>query len=230
MKTSKIIFITLLSTIALIILFVVVDFRLTGRKGAYSQTDFKAIKKKVPAFKVLSLKNKTSIELVQSDSSYIEVQFMKDSIAPDIKYTTSGDTLLLQDEMMSGRKNRWITIHSTDVLKQIVSKNSSVRMTNFRTADMAFGLDQSTVDIYQANEKKSTFQFLNVSAKDNSKINVYNTVVDSLKVDFHNSKATFMISLNKICGSLACRSSIILKQVDEISLKKDATSKINIYN
>jgi hypothetical protein len=237
MKTSKIIFIGMLSTIALLMMVGAIDLRITGQKGNNFQVDFKVIRKKIPSFKVLCINDNGSIELVKGDSSFIDIVMKdlkvpdkKDSMAPDLKYTLTGDTLKLSDRMMSGGRSFRIKIHTTDLLKQILAKNSTVNLTNFCYSNLSLDLDHSRLNINQIKDEKQTFQLLNIAAKNNSNITTSNTGIDTLKIDLQKSNAIIMSNLNTICGNLTDHSKIVLRQVNQISLKKDASSKIQIYN
>jgi hypothetical protein len=229
MKTSKIIFITMLSTIALLILAGAVDLRITGRKALTLQNGLKVIKKTLPSFKVLCINDSRRFELIQSDSSIISVFFMKDSVAPDLKYTLIGDTLKFSDQR-SEKSILFIKIHVIVPLKRIIAKNSTVNLTHFNQANLSLDLDHSRLEIYQIKDQKKTFQLLNIAAKNKSNIHVNNLGIDTLKIDLQKSDARIMSNLNTIYGNLTDGSRIWLRQANQISLQKDASSKIQTTN
>lgn len=229
MKTSKIIFIVMLSIIALLMMAVALDLRISGIKTNNPfQVNFSVIKKTIPSFKVLCINDNERIELIQSDSSFIEVFFMKDLVAPDLKYSLEGDTLKFSDQIP--KKNIiYIKIHTLEHLSRIIAKNSTMNLTHFNQANLSLDLDHSRLEIYQIKDKKRTFQLLNITAKNNSNIHASNIGIDTLKIDLQKSDAMIMCNLANICGNLSDFSKITLLQANQISLKKDDSSSIQIH-
>lgn len=226
MKTSKIIFISLLSVIALIILASLIDLRITGRRD--SKADFKTNKQIIPSFRVLSLNNSNNVQLVQNDSSYIEVTYLKDSVAPDVKYVIKSDTLFISDLKKLNRSNISIKINSTDSLRKVQMSKSDFGIEDFNFSQLSFDLDQSELWLNQPDKKKTAVRFMDIVVRNHSHINCNGFNADSISVILHNSEADFDMDINKIGGSLSDSSRIYIRSVGEIALKKDATSKINI--
>jgi hypothetical protein len=228
MKTSKIILIAMLSTIALLILAGAIDLRITGRMNDKFQVDYNVVKKTIPSFKVLCINDNERIELIQSDSSFIEVFFIKDLVAPEIKYSLVGDTLKFSDQIPK-KSFLLIKMHITGHLNRIIAKNSTMNLTHFNQANLTMDLDHSRMETYQIKDKKRTFQLLNITAKNNSNIHASNIGIDTLKIDLQKSDAMIMCNLANICGNLSDFSKITLLQANQISLKKDASSSIQIH-
>ena len=229
MKTSKIIFISLLGTIALIILAASIDIRITGKRNGDYIADLKRSKQILPAFKALNLSSCKNIQIVQNDSSFIEIKYSKDSIVPKIDYSIVKDTLTISG---LNKKNRdfFIKICATDSLESIKLENSDLGIYNFGFSHMSFYLNHSRVYLNQENNNKSSAHAIHIIAKNHSDIDCYKFNIDSLGITLHNSTANFYAHVNKISGSITDTSRIELHQVEEISLKKDASSKMNIYN
>jgi len=229
MKTSKIIFISLLGTIALIILAFVIDVRITGRKNGDNVADFNSSKLILPSFKVLNLSSCKYIQIIHNDSSFMEINYPKDSIVPNNIYTIAKDTLTISGR---NKKNHLliIKIHTTDSLKNIKLENSYLTISDFYFSRMSFDLNHSRLYLNLENKDKSSAQAIHIIAKNHSDINCYKFNIDSLEIILHNSEADFMTHIDKINGSITDTSKIVLRQVEGISLKKDVTSKINIYN
>ena len=228
MKTSKIIFISLLSTIALIILAALADLRITGKRNDGRSDDFKTSKQMIPSFKVLSLTNSNNVQIVQNDSSFIEVTYLKDSVAPDVKYTIKSDTLFISDLKKLNRRNVSISINSTDLLSRIQLKDSDFGIDNLNFKTMSFDLDKSSIWLNQNGKVKSSVSVVNLIARNHSNVDFNDFNIDSLGIVLYNSHANLMITANKINGSLSDSSRVFIRQVGEIALKKDATSNINI--
>ncbi|MCK9414656.1 MAG: hypothetical protein M0Q53_20310 [Prolixibacteraceae bacterium] len=228
MKTSKIILIAMLSTIALLILAGAIDLRITGRKPLTLQNGLIVIKKTLPAFKILCINNNERIELVQSDSSFIAIFLMKDSVAPDLKYSLVGDTLKFPDQIPK-KSYHYIKIHTTEHLNRIMAKNSALNLTHFKQANLTADLDHSRLEFLQMKDEKETFQHLTITARNNSNIHASNIGIDTLKIDLQKSDAMIMCNPANICGNLSDFSKITLLQANQISLKKDDSSSIQIH-
>ena len=127
MKTSKIIFIALLSAIALIILAAIIDVRLTGTRDGDFKGELKS-RIQLTQFKVISINNNSNLELVQSDSAYFEITVMKDSLVPELKYSIKNDTLKIADQMVKIGTGSWVSIHVNDQLNQIILKKSNLNL------------------------------------------------------------------------------------------------------
>jgi len=228
MKTSKIIFISLLSAMALLVLITMVDMRLNGRRNSEIQKDFKMNRKVLRTFKVLCVNESMNTTLIRSDSSYIEVTFHKDSIEPKVNYTIKDDTLMLNNFEMKSHHNGSLKIHTTDSLKSIQLKNSNISIERFGYGKLSLNLDHSSVWMNQNRDEKYSLHILDVIAKNHSNFNADNFKVDSLGIVLQNSKADIRVYAKKISGSLSDGSRIYARQPEEILLKKDKTSKINV--
>jgi len=228
MKTSKIIFISLLSTIAVLILASVIDLRINGRRNDGRKSDFKVNKQILPVFKALRVYNGMNITLVQNDSSYIEVSCLKDSIAPKVNYTIIGDTLMVSDFEKTNHRNVSVTIHATDSLRSIQLKKSNLSVERIGLGKLFFALDESEIWLNQDTLVKSGFQVLDIVARNHSRINSSEFRIDSLGLMLQKSEAYLEIKANKISGSLSDSSRIFVRQPSEISLKKDESSKIHV--
>ncbi len=228
MKTSKIIFISLLGTIAVLILAAMIDVRIHGRRNNGGPSDFKVNKQIVPSFKVLSLYNSMNVTLVRNDSSFIEITSLKDSIAPNLNFKIKEDTLFVSDFEKPIHRNMSIIIHATDSLQSIRLKNSDINVGRLGRGGLSFDLDQSELSLNQDTLVKSSFRALAIVAKNHSRINSSEFRIDSLGLVLQNSEANLEIKALKISGTLSDSSRIYVRQPEEISLKKDGTSKINV--
>jgi len=231
MKTSKIIFITLLATIAIFILAAMIDIRINGvRNGSQKGPKVNLQKQTVPSFKVLSVINCINIFLIRGDSSFIEVASSRNSPSKQINYTLHGDTLLLSDikQIYEGNKYLSVKICSTDSLKSILLKNSTFRIESFKSEKMLLDIDKSSVRINQIKREVPSFHSLYIKAKNNSHINTNEFKVDSLRIVLQNSIAYLQIIAKTISGNVSDNSKLFTRHPEEISLKRDASSKITV--
>jgi hypothetical protein len=232
MKTSKIIFISLLSAIALFIVAVFLDIRINGyRNGTHSSkmAGYTVNKTIVPSFKVLCISNSPDIHLIQNDSSYFELISPKDSLPLHTNYTIKDDTLRISDVESKVKSHLYLEfrINTSGSLKNIILKNSGITIENFVSDRMALDMDKSSVWLSQG---KSAFNTLDITARNHSQISTNEFNVDSLGIILQNSEANLEIIASKLTGTLSDSSRISARQPAEISLKKDITSKINVVD
>jgi len=229
MKTSKIIFISLLSTITLLILAAAIDLKISGHQREGSGYDFKRSRQSLPAFRVLRVNNSLNITLVRKDSSYLEVASFKDSIVPKVNFALRGDTLVVSDFEKTVHRNVSITICANDSLRKIQLTNSKVGTDRLGMGKLRFELDHSDLFLNQDLKLKNALLSFDIDAKNHSEIDSNEFSVDSLSLQLRNSKANLDLYVKKIYGTLSDSSVIYSRQPQEISLKKDASSKINVY-
>ena len=94
---------------------------------------------------------------------------------------------------------------------------------------LAFELDQSNLFLNQDLKLKNQIRALDLIAINHSEINSNGFSVDSLTLKLSYSKANLDLFVKNISGTLSDNSAIYSRQPQEISLKKDASSKINVY-
>lgn len=229
MKTSKIIFISLLSTITLLILAAAIAIRISGYQNGGKRSDFKMSKQSLPSFKVLRLNNCMNITLIRKDSTFLEVTCFKDSIPPIVNYTLRGDTLMLSDFEKSAHQNVSVKICATDSLKKIQLFNTTLRTERLGMGKLVFELDQSNLDLNQDHLLKLPISAIELVANHHSQINASEFSVDSLTLQLRNSEAYLDLFVKNIHGTLSDSSVIRVRQPQEISLRKDATSNINVF-
>ncbi len=230
MKTSKIIFISLLSTITLLILAAAIIIRISGHKNGGSRSDFKMSKQTLPSFKVLRINNSMNITLIRKDSSYLEVTCLKDSILPNLKYILLGDTLMVSDFENSDHQNTSVKIFATDSLKKIQLFNTTLSTERLGMGKLVFELDQSNLDLNQDLLMKLPISAIELVANHHSQIKASEFSIDSLTLQLRDSQAYLDLLVKNIRGTLSDSSVIRVRQPQEISLRKDATSTINVFD
>lgn len=231
MKTSKKIFVTLLISIAVLIIAAFVDIRIHGRRIGTSSSEIITKNELIAPFKVISAVNSRNLKIVDDDSSYIEIAWYKDSIPPKINYKILNDTLIISDMKYLIRSTGYqpVKIHATNSLVAIKLKDSEVSIGNIGKGIMSVILDNSSAWFSQTNSKKQYFSNLSIIAKNNSSANSNDFNVDTLRVFLQNSQSNLQIRAKKIYGTLTDSSTIGFQQTNEIYLKADSTSTIRIY-
>lgn len=228
MKTSKIIFISLLSTITLLILAAAIVLCIAGKRIGNSSDDLKTIRQDIPNFKVLPVANSMNITLLQNDSSFVEVIFLKDSLPPKVNFATRGDTLLLNDFEKSVHRNVSVILHATDSLRMIRLNNSNLEVDRLGSQGVSFELGNSSLSLNQNTQLKVPCRSIAITAKNHSNINSADFEVDLLDLVLVNSEANLQLKAKKISGNLTDNSMLYARQPEVIALKKDPGSKVNV--
>lgn len=241
MKTSKIIFITLLATIALYILVAMIDVRINGQKYSEFNNRLKVNNIDLPSFSVIYLNNCKNITLIKRDSSnerniklfkinnsHIEVSVKEDSTAPHINYSIKEDTLRIMDFQKPASSFIFVKVYIGNELKTIQLKNSDIRIYNSNSEILSLVLDKSKVYFSSASDSKSSIGLLNIISKNQSSVTANSVNVDSVGIVLQNSAVTLSVSAKMLSGTLSDSSKLVARQPLEISLKRDATSKITI--
>jgi hypothetical protein len=222
MKTSKKIFTSLLVAIALVIAAGFIEVRVKGSRNGIDRVVNKQI---IPSFKVLYINN-SDIHLSYGDSSFFAVTSHKDSLSPEIEYKLNNDTLIISNIRFSYKTNVSVKIHSSDSLKNILAVNSDLTIDLYGSKNLALDVDKSNVLFYRDESELFTFHSLEILAKNHSTIYSGNLKADNFKIYLDKSEANLEINALKLYGNLTDSSTIYTRQSEEISVKKDATSKI----
>lgn len=205
---------------ALFILAAFIDVRINGKKNGQILDQIEVNRQSVPSFNVLCVEN-SYLNIIQNDSSFIEITILKDSVAPIVNYTLKEDTLIITDT----KYQQWIDVNTSNSLVSIIAKNSNISLQHFIGSQMSLDLDSSNIDLI---DELSSFQTLGIVAKNHSDVSTGSYRVDSLQIALQNSNANIQIIAKKINGILSDSSYMYALQPDELWLKKDSTSNINV--
>jgi hypothetical protein len=220
MKTSKIIFTSLLVAIALIILAGFIEVRLSGKRNGI---DIVVNKQALPEFKVLCLNN-SEFHLSYGDSAYFAITSDKDSLLTQIDYIISDDTLKISNIRFSNDSYIRVKIHSSDSLKKILLVDSDLTIDEYGSKNLTILTDSSRVSLNR--KEQFTFHSLDITAKNHSNIYSNEIKTDILNISLQKSEANLDITALKLYGDLSDSSTFNTHQAEEISLKKDTTSRI----
>lgn len=228
MKTSKIIFISLISATAFLIVIAFVDIKINSHR----HKDTTVNRQILPSFKVIYISN-CNFDLMQNDSSFIETTCLKDSPMPGLDYSMKGDTLMVSDKSQSHKKDGFPTVRisATDSLKSLILKNSDITIKCFKVEKMNLNMNNSSVWLNQDKKIISSFRSLDILAKNHSSIYSNEFKIEDLSINLQKSEVNLEIITNKINGTLSDSSRVSIRQALEISLKTDSTSKavVNDY-
>lgn len=225
MKISKIIFISLLSVIALIILSSVLYIRITGYKiddinniNVFNQT--------LPPFKVLCIKNCSNIKIVESDTMSISSTCPKDSLFSKDFIITKPDTLILSNakeyikiKLSINNTLKNINVHESDIT--IISIPSSVISINVDKSELYFNIDKP---------KNYVLKTLTLNAKNHSRVSSNFFKIDSLNINLLKSHSNLGLYAKNICVTMADSSGLYTKQPEQLTMKRDTSSTFYLFN
>ena len=135
---------------------------------------------------------------------------------------------MISDLKLLNKSNVSVVVNTTDSLRVMQLKNSNCGINNFNFKNLFFDLDQSSLWLKQSGKEKTPVRVVSMLVKNHSHVNCNDFQIDSMGIVFQNSQADFGISINKISGSLSDSSRVYIQHFDEIALKKDASSAINV--
>jgi len=229
MKTSNIIFTALISAFSIVILAAILDVRINGELKYYHRTDNKVHRQTIPPFKVLYMSDCKLITLVQADSSFVQSSYTGETLPPEVKnYKVKGDTLMIFDIDLAINSNTNLKIYCASSLKKIVLKNSDIRIGRMSSPDLSFDIDNSHVFNGLSGNEKNRFSGLDIIARNGSVIHLSAFGVDSTNIVLQQSNAILDITARVISGTLSDASRLRVTQMEYISVKTDASSKIVI--
>jgi hypothetical protein len=237
MKTSNKILTTFLSIIAIYFLVFALDWRLFGKKKKDSGgTELKHV---IPLaeFNHLLLDN-VKLEVVCSDSNYIEITYTNDTTDFYYMHDSSfykfepryiGDSISLDNFPRVHANNSALRllhgcISFTDrPLKSVAAIDSRVELSRFNSDSLNITLNNSSLN----GLGESSFRKLNINAHSNSKVNGNNKFsVDTLNISLENSRANFNKPIQQLSATVLNKSNLNLAQVDDIRIKKEKGSKV----
>lgn len=224
MKTSKIIFVSLLTTISVLILTGFIVARIAGRNGSTLLVKKYAI----PSFKVVYLNN-CRVAITHDDSSFIGVSYRKDSADFLLDYKISNDTLRITDNGYTYTSGLPFTIHANDSLNTIVAGNADLTLVNYGSVQLSLNVDKSSV-YFDSDSSTTGFSFrnLDINARNHSSIRTNEIKADQVQMFIQSSEVNIQTATQKVSGTLSDSSTVYINQSNEISLKKDKASRIVI--
>jgi len=225
MKISKIIFISLLSVIALFILSSVLYIRITGYKiddinniNAFNQT--------LPPFKVLCIRNCSNINIVESDTMTINTTCSKDSSFSKDFIITKTDTLILSNT----KEYLKIKLSVNNTLKIINTFESEIIIKSIPSSIITINTDKSELSFNIDKPKDYLLNTLTINAVNHSRVNSNLFKIDSLSINLLKSHSNLGLYAKSIGVTLADSSSLYIKQPEKLAMKRDSSCTFYLFN
>lgn len=225
MKTSSKILTGLLSTIFIVIVAIFVDIRVFGKhKSERYFVETRKEKYQLEDFTHLYVDEFKSLKIVYSDKNYIEAVILYDSINVNINYSIHHDTLKINGNSLPSFSS--FTLYTNSPIESISVMKSNLRISGFSQDNIYMKIVDGGISNFGNSEKAiSYFKHAEISEL-NSKINFYNTRIDTLELDMENSNAQFNEDIGNVNASIKSNSKLHLKNAERLDLEKDKDSRI----
>ena len=168
MKTSKIIFTSLLGTAAAFILAGAIDIKISGSRNDHQAPEMTTSTRNIPDISVLTLKDGQNFELVYSDSSFLELSWSKDAVPADPVISIEGDSMIITG--VSQQEGIWMKVKlgTGNSLQKIDMINSHVTIAQMGSALVNLDLDGSRVWFNGGRSGNSPFTSMGIQARGKS--------------------------------------------------------------
>lgn len=224
MKTSKIIFISLLGTISVFILAGAIDVRLNGHPHHF--TENKTSRITLPVFSNICIENSRNLNVIHSDSTYLELIWQKSAEETDVDRTLSGDTLRLNGISKSVEGLLQANLYVSGPVNSVILRNSHIVMNQINSSALSIRMNGSKAWLNDKPNGELSYHRLDIRATGGSYVNTGDFKADSVNLTLQNSMADLHIMAGSLNGVLSEGSTITTRQADDIKLKKDSTSKV----
>jgi hypothetical protein len=203
------------------------EIRLTGSPNIINDQNSIAETADLPAIIHLVLNGvdkNININVVGSDKSSLEVRSINGDLLKDVKYAVSGDTLTLTGIDVEDHKNLKITVFVPATnFKAIHANNSRATIKGLNTS--LLNIDQSAGEISVTDCNIAKIE-LNLNA---AHLIISEATVETMSVEIEASTVNIHSPLIILQGSLKNQSLLLIEDAQEIQLKKDDKSRLNLY-
>jgi hypothetical protein len=164
------------------------------------------------------------INVRASEKPRLELRSLSGDLLKNLKYRISGDTLTLSGIQPEDLETIKITVFVSEASLRKIEVNSSVAIIKGLESDVLnisqksanVWLSECTIDKLEIDLSKS---YLDISAM----------MMDTLNATLERSEVNVNTPVEVIQGSMTNNATLRLSDIREIQLKKDATSKVTMY-
>ena len=203
------------------------EVRLRGTPNNINDTNSIAETVDIPRVRYLVLQNLgEDIAVIGSDTPRLEVRSISGNLLKRLEYNISGDTLTLS-AFETEEENIVVMISvyvADDGLEAITVNDAAASVKNFEK-DLLY-LSQNGGRVWLAD---SEFGRLSISVAGKSNLHINATSLDTLTANIDHSEVTVSTPLTLLQGSMGNNSFLRMNAVTEIQFRKDATSRINMW-
>ena len=165
------------------------------------------------------------INVVGSDRSHLEVRSLTGDLLKKLKYKVAGDTLTLSDFQPEDNQTLKISVFIPKASLKGITVSNAVAIVRELECE-ALTLSQSSGSVWMSDCNISRIE---VNAT-RGYTDIAGTKVDTLSADLNRSQVYLHSDVKTVQGSMKEGAMLYLRDVQEIQLKKDETSLLNIYH
>jgi hypothetical protein len=226
MKLSNKVLLGFLGFIFLYITAAFAELRLTGSPNIFDDDNSTAETVDISGISFVILKDLTiNIKVIGSDSSKLEVRSLSGGLLKQLKYEVSGDTLTLAGFQEEGSESVRISVFVPQTsLRGIIIKNATANIEDFQQPLLR--ISQSSGRIWMSSNRIAKIQ---MEVSNHSFLDISGTSVDTLSATIDRSEVHINSSVGVLQGSMKNDAYLRLNEIKDIHLKKDESSRLNVY-
>ena len=225
MKLSNKILIGFFGCLFLYLTAVFAEIRLTGIPNIINDSNSIAEKVSLAGVKHVILNDVSrSVIIVASDKSELEVRSISGKELQNLQYEVLGDSVILSGFKSEPASNLKITVFIPEGLKRIAVNSSEAHVEGFRQENLNISENEGHVFLLDNEISK-----LQIRLSNRSHLDASNSMLDTLSADVDGSQVYAAAPMKVAQGSIQNSSFLQLGDVGEIAIKKDNSSRLNIY-
>ena len=201
------------------------EIRLTGSPNIINDQNSIAETVDLPAITYLVLNGiDKDVNVIGADQPRLEVRSIGGDLLKKVTYAVSGDTLTLSGIDADNHTNFKITVFVPATnFRAIHANNSKATIKSLHTS--LLNIDQSAGDISVSDCSIAKIE-LNLNA---AQLTISEATVETMFVEMEASTVNVHSPLITLQGSLKNQSRLLIEDAQEIQLKKDDNSRLNVY-
>jgi hypothetical protein len=224
MKTSNKLLIILVSLIFIVTSAIFLDIRVFGTHRSENNPTTTVYNKAIGDYRYLVVEDVGYLEIRPSTNNHISYTLYDDTTRLRMTYKIVNDTLIITDEMTNGFSNSY-SLYTSSTIESILVKGAKIELSGLDYDHLSIEVIDGQVENYR---NVSRVKNLRLSQR-MSDVNLVNSEVDTLSLELLSSKARFNKKVEKITAALSNESELNVKNLSDINLKKDETSRLTIY-
>jgi hypothetical protein len=226
MKLSNKILLGFFGLIFLYLTAAFVEIRLSGAPNVVNDKNSIAETVDIPGIAYLIINNlDRDIKVIGSDRPRLEVRSLSGDILKELKYRVSGDTLTLSGLQSEDTRTIRISLFVPETGLKGIAVNSSVATLEGLKQELLY-ISQNSGQIFIAD---NGIGHVHLEVSGRGHLNITATPLDTLSAKIDNSEVLISSPVGVLNGSMENNAFLRMSRVDEIQLKKDESSSLNVH-
>lgn len=177
------------------------------------------------AYLILNDMDNRQVKIIGSDRAQLEVRSFSGEVLKNLTYKISGDTLTLSDLEEEDGKRIQITVFVPEAGLKGISVTSSTAIVE--------GLQQQRLHISENAGRVwmsgNTIGKIEIDLSNKSLLDITGAILDTVSANIDASQMHVNSPIRLVQGSMKDKSFLQLSEIEEIQLKKDASSDLRMY-